>query len=101
MCARHRPRWLVSAALLVLLLLPAPARAEGDSERGVQGALAKAFDCVVLRPVGLGAALVGTGLFPVAALLSAPGGRDAIEEAWERFVLVPGRNVFTRPLGSF
>lgn len=92
---------MISAALFALLLLPAPARAQGDSEGGVRGGLAKAFDCVVLRPVGLAATLVGIGLFAPAALVSAPGGRDAIEEAWETFVLVPGRSVFKRPLGSF
>lgn len=62
---------------------------------------AKAFDVVVLRPLGLLATAIGAGFFPVAALLSSPGGRDAVEEALELFVLVPGQSVFQRPLGDF
>ncbi len=56
---------------------------------------------VILRPLGLVAAAVGAVLFVPAAILTAPGGRDSIEEAWDLFVLVPGKFVFERPLGEF
>ena len=61
----------------------------------------KAFDVVILRPLGLAATVVGVALFPAAAVLAAPGGRDSVEEAWELFVLVPAKNVYSRPLGQF
>ncbi len=61
----------------------------------------KAFDAVVLRPVGLAGCVLGAGLFVPMAVATAPGGRDAVEEAMELMVLVPGRFVFDRPLGEF
>ena len=88
------------AALITSLLLPVPAR--GDPGRiAAPSPLAVAFDAVLLRPLGLVAAIVGAGFFVPAAVLTAPGGRDSIQEAWELFVLVPGKYVFERPLGDF
>lgn len=92
-----------AAMLIAGLLLPAQALAQADPsgsspppDRGAQ-----AFDVLVLRPLGLAGALVGTALFVPVAILTSPGGKDTIEEALELFVLEPGKFVFTRPLGSF
>ncbi|MDJ0851823.1 MAG: hypothetical protein QNK04_25880 [Myxococcota bacterium] len=62
---------------------------------------AQAFDAVILRPVGMGGLAIGGALFVPVAIVTAPGGRDPVEEALELFVLVPGRFVFERPLGDF
>jgi hypothetical protein len=96
----------LAAATAVLLLCAqagAQVRSEGQPEQNGAGAsrTAVVFDAVVLRPLGLVATVIGAGLFPAAALVSVPGGRDSVEEAWELFVLVPGKAVFQRPLGEF
>jgi hypothetical protein len=54
-----------------------------------------------MRPLGFCAAIVGAALFPFVALATLPEGMSGIEEAWELMVLVPGKNVFQRPLGDF
>lgn len=100
MRARAKSSVIPAATLVAVLLLPGPSRAQVDPDVEVNPAV-KAFDVVVLRPLELAAALVGAGLFPAVALVSAPGGRDAVEEAWEVFVLVPAKRVFRRPLGEF
>ena len=91
------------AALIAALLLCAPAHAQsgGDVSPPPKDYGAKAFDVIVLRPLGLAGALIGVAFFVPAAILTAPGGRDSIQEAWEVFVQVPGEFVFRRPLGEF
>ena len=93
----------MAATLIAGLLLPTQARAQGHSDISPPppNYPAKAFDAVILRPLGLAAAVVGVALFVPAAILTAPGGRDSIEEAWDLFVLTPGKYVFERPLGDF
>jgi hypothetical protein len=90
-----------AAALIIGLLLPAPAQAQSGGDAEAPRYVAVAFDAVVLRPLGLVATIVGVGLVGPAVVVSAPGGRDSIEEAWELFVLVPAKSVFKRPLGQF
>jgi hypothetical protein len=60
-----------------------------------------AFDVVVVRPLAATAVPIGAAFFVPAALLSAPGGRDSVEQAFNLFVGGPVRYVFTRPLGEF
>lgn len=62
---------------------------------------ARVFDVLIMRPLGCAATLIGVGLFPAAALMAAPGGREAVEQAWESFILVPAQSVYKRPLGEF
>jgi len=82
------------------LALPTPVAAQGDDSRVVRAADI-AFDIVVLRPVGVANSAVGAVLFVPAALLTSPGGRDLIDEAWERFVRGPVEFTYQRPLGEF
>jgi hypothetical protein len=63
--------------------------------------LAAGVDLVVMRPLGLAAALVGAVLFVPVAIVSAPQGKDGLRDAFELFVNAPMRNVFVRPLGEF
>ena len=83
--------------LALVFLLPAAARAESDAA----SAAATAFDLVILRPFGLAASALGAVFFIPAALLTAPSGRDSIEEAWDLFVGGPAEFTFTRSLGDF
>jgi hypothetical protein len=101
----NRPGTNVLAALLMAwLLLPAHALAQPGAASDASPApnyAASAFDVVILRPVGLAVAAMGFAFFVPAAIVAAPGGKDAVQHAWERFVLAPGEYVFTRPLGKF
>ena len=88
-----------TTTLLAILLLPAPARALEDIDEGPHPAVA-AFDLALLRPFGFAATVIGAILFVPAALVTSPGGFDRMGEALELFVLVPGKNVFRRPIGE-
>jgi hypothetical protein len=95
----------LAATLFAGLALSAPARAQSEPDLTAQrprpGLPAQALDAVIVRPVGLVAAAVGAVLFVPAAIISAPGGLDAIQHALDIFVLAPGKFVFQRPLGDF
>ena len=93
---------LVACSLLACLLLGAiPAAADEEAwyaapaRYGTMG-----FDAVVLRPLAVLGLAGGSALFVPAAVMASPGGRDSIEEAWERFVILPGEQVWGRPLGD-
>lgn len=101
MRAGRKSNGLAAWLLVVCLLLPAPALAQIDPDVDETNYGAAVFDVVILRPLGLAAAVVGAALFVPAALITAPGGLDPVREAWELLVIVPGKNVFTRSLGDF
>jgi hypothetical protein len=60
-----------------------------------------AFDVLFLRTTGLAVLLVGVGLFVPAAIVSSPGGKTPILEAWDRLVVQPAGYTVTRPIGEF
>jgi hypothetical protein len=60
-----------------------------------------ALDAVVLRPLGFAGLAIGAALFPAAAIVAAPGGKDSLKTALDLFVIVPAKDVFLRPLGEF
>jgi hypothetical protein len=59
------------------------------------------FDLIILRPLGLGATLVGGALFLPAALIASPGGAEGIQGVWEAFVAPSFESTFQNPLGEF
>jgi len=61
----------------------------------------KIFDCMVLRPFGFAATLIGGALFVPAAALSWPGGAESVDVAWQTFVVSQVEDTFKRPLGDF
>jgi len=91
------------ATLAASLLLPAGARADAQEPPETPGPnlAAKAFDVMIVRPVGLAILPIGVAAFIPAALLSAPGGMDPLREAFEHFVSGPVTFAFLRPLGEF
>jgi len=112
------------ATLIAGLLLPAPLRAQAPAPADPQptstpaaeldagspgpglanqlaGGFAIGFDLVVLRPLGVVATVVGAALFVPVAAISAAGGREALEEAYDLFIAVPAKSVYQRPLGDF
>ena len=85
--------------MLALLLVAGSARAESGEEPAWW--VAAAFDVVVLRPLSAVATVVGTAFFVPAAAVTSPGGRSAITEAWDVFVVGPAALAFERPIGDF
>jgi hypothetical protein len=92
----------LAVTLLAALLLPAGARAEPqpEVEPPRPGLGVMVFDVLVVRPLGLIVLPVAAAAFIPAALLSAPGGKASLQEAYERFVRTPASYVFVRPLGE-
>ena len=93
----HKRVAILALSLALMLAAPAVARAESD----VAFYVSATFDVVILRPLGFAASVIGAGLFIPAALLTAPNGRDGIEEAWRVFVVIPAEHVYMRPIGDF
>jgi hypothetical protein len=58
-----------------------------------------AADALFVRPLGLAATILGTGLFVISLPFSALGGNTG--EAFEEMVVDPARFTFTRELGEF
>jgi hypothetical protein len=97
---RHREhRWLrgILSCLGACILLAMPAQAETDWEQ--MGA--ESFDVLLLRPLGTIGTVSGFAMFLPIALLTSPGGKDSINEAWALFVREPSDATFRRPLGEF
>ena len=101
---RKRPTLRAAAATLVAgLLLPAQAPAQGEGEDSPAGEdyAPQVVDAVLMRPLGAAATIIGFALFIPVAIITSPGGKDTIGQAWELFVEVPGEFAFTRKLGDF
>ena len=94
---------MTALALALCVLLPVQATARDGSDAGTAAAeyALPALDVIVLRPLGLVALVVGGAAFVPAAILTAPGGRDAIGEAFDVFVTPGYEFVFERQLGGF
>jgi len=92
----------LALVLATTLLLPGTgyAQAANTNMSDLQHGAVVAFDAVVLRPLGF-VALVTGALFiiPVAAL-TWPGGRGTLDDAVERFVTDPAKDLFEKPLGE-
>lgn len=85
----------------MLLLAAGPAaHAEQHVEGlGVGDVFSRAFDVVVLRPMGLLGVGTGCAFFAASAPFVAPAGN--LSEAWDIFVDGPFEYTFLRPLGTF
>jgi len=92
---------IAAASLIAAFLLPASAEAQSDWRDTTARVGVRSYDVLILRPLHIAATVVGFGFFVPAALLSAPGGKDNIVQAWEMLVQTPGEAAFKRPLGEF
>jgi hypothetical protein len=100
----RRSTLLAVAAISIPLLIPITSRAEDEppTERNAFLRVAGGtFDVLFLRPSGLATLAVGCVMFVPAAALASPGGKVPLGEALDRFVVVPGNYLFTRPIGNF
>ena len=75
---------------------PAPPPTRGERAFSVWE---KAFDAVVLRPLGAGATVGGFAFFLISVPFTAPS--KNIPVCWDIFVLGPYDYKFVRPLGEF
>lgn len=100
-------RRLLGAVLALSLVLAPPLAASAqslDEDPWWKGPL-RGFDIfldvVLIRPLSVIGLVGGAALFLPAAVMTSPGGKETIGEAWELFVLVPGANVWEKPLGEY
>lgn len=93
-----KTRWIAAAALL-LALLSTPAAGRSEQEQTAIGWPAKAYDLLLVRPVGLTGMAVGAGFFAIVWPLTAPFGGDGAARAV--FLEEPYRFTFRRSLGDF
>ncbi len=99
----HKPRKLHTIAALLLMLNVSVASAANTAyiygQQSKPSAGAMAIDILAVRPLGLAATLLGTGLFVVSLPFSALGGN--VGEAADALVKSPARFTFARPLGEY
>lgn len=84
----------------MLAVTAAPA-AQAISMDGFVSGMGIGFDAVLVRPMRAIGVLVGAGFFIPAAIITAPGGRPAIEQAYDKLIATPWELAFQRPLGEF
>ena len=90
---------------MTLTLLACSAHAQdgrgnvNETRAGEPSAGAMAFDLVIIRPLSLGATVLGTGLFILDLPLSVFQ-KDAPAEPFHQLVVKPIHYTFTRPLGK-
>lgn len=90
-------KFLVAVAVSAALAAPHAVLAAGYvDERPSFGAML--VDGVVVRPLGLGAMVLGAATWVVTLPFSALGGN--VDEATQKLVVDPARFTFVRPLGD-
>ncbi|MGQ0698104.1 MAG: hypothetical protein ACT4PZ_07650 [Panacagrimonas sp.] len=96
----HKPLIrLAAAALFVLCSGAASAEEYADNIDTTPSAGAMAFDLLIVRPLGLVATVLGTGLFVVQLPLSLIQGEPPSEPS-RKLVIEPAKYTFQRPLGE-
>ncbi len=88
---------MLSAVCLTLLLFTAVPPVHATDENGADpGAIV--MDALLIRPLGLVSATIGTGVFIVSLPFAIPSG--SMGTIGKKLVLDPLRFTFTRPLGA-
>ena len=91
------------AAIIVMcmavLLMVSPAAFAADFDTAAPGAGSMTFDFFILRPLGVVATILGSGLFVVSYPFAAMGGNS--QSAYDNMVKAPASFTFTRALGDF
>lgn len=101
---------VVAALALMISSFPALAASETDAEGqapAVEGAtdfdrrFDQGFDIVVLRPLSAIVLVMGAALLVPAAILSAAGGSEGLDNAYDILVKTPWQDLADRPLGEW
>ncbi len=85
--------------IIGLTLQAAVAAQEYQQQTTERTAGAMAIDAIAVRPLGLIATALGTGIFLVSLPFSALGGN--VDQAARSLVVAPARFTFVRPLGEY
>ncbi len=93
-------RFLTTLALAAALALPLQATAVTYEDSFENCSYPKMTDLMLVRPVGLASALVGTGLFVPMGLLGILTVPGEIGTIWHSMVAKPWAFVLDRPLGE-
>jgi hypothetical protein len=101
-CPNHTRHRALAAnlliALLALLLVAAPTRAE-EGEGSAWDVPLQAYDVVLVRPIGFVGLVASTSLFAFAGPIGATYGQ--FHALWELYVEDPFEFTFRRPIGDF
>ena len=100
MRAHHSSKFLAGLATAALLLAATPSAAawEGSAAEDV---LANSVDVLIVRPLASIRVLLGGLLMIPASLLASPGGKPAIDDAYQVLVEEPMEYAFEREIGDF
>jgi hypothetical protein len=94
------PRKSLLGAVAAALLVASPIAGAANNPRYDDAAFGTmALDGVVVRPLGIGATVLGAATWIVTLPFSALGGNAG--EAAQQLIVKPARFTFTRPLGEF
>ena len=92
-------RALLRASLIIALLLASGTPQAFAQEEGGPSQTDRAFDAMVLRPLGAMGVVLGAVILVPAALVSAPGGMESLDNAYDVFLRMPLDNLVNAPLG--
>ncbi len=96
---RHR---LAILATIALLASPLPAQAASFNWEGsrAQEVTSSVLDLVLVRPLATARVIVGGLLFVPAVVISAPGGREGFDSAYDTLIAEPTEFAFQRKIGE-
>ena len=104
MRAHHSSKFLAGLATLLLVaphtLVATPSAAAWEGSAG-EDVLATSIDVLIVRPLASIRVLLGGLLMVPASLLASPGGKPAIEDAYQVLVEEPMEYAFEREIGDF
>jgi len=92
-------RALLRTSLLIALLLASWTPQVLAQEEGGPSQVDRTFDAMVLRPLGAAGVVLGAVILVPAALVSAPGGMESLDNAYDVFLRMPLDNLINAPLG--
>lgn len=92
-------KWLAIALILALMVTAAPVSSFAQTDRPEPGATEITFDVLIIRPLGISATIVGTGLFIVSLPFALPTGSVGLSA--RKLVADPFAFTFMRPVGYY
>ncbi|MEK6791231.1 MAG: hypothetical protein AABY45_05965 [Deltaproteobacteria bacterium] len=92
-------KWLAIVLILALMVTAAPVSSFAQADRPEPSAMEITFDVLVIRPLGISATIVGTGLFIVSLPFALPTGSVGLSA--RKLVADPFAFTFLRPVGYY
>lgn len=92
-------KWLAIVLILALIVTAAPVSSFAQADRPEPSATEITFDVLIIRPLGISATIVGTGLFIVSLPFTLPTGGVGLSA--RKLVADPFAFTFLRPVGYY